>query len=216
MSIASQLSGRVAVIEPEEFGALGWRYAAPVAGLVGDSDHGHLTIVGLAAPELVDGTEVMVSVFSPDALYRIRAGVRWVGSDRLAVDPIHDIEQIQRRRWPRHELQLDVVLFPAEGENLAPVPGRTMDIGMGGLRVEMPVPLPASSAVRVRLMLPDGTPLLAAATVVASHAHDGVFEYRLAFDQLDDLDTNNLAALLDPHAAAADLRRKAAIGPKSS
>jgi hypothetical protein len=161
----------------------------------------------------------MVSVFSPDALYRIRAGVRWVGPGRLAIDPVHDVEQIQRRRWPRHELHLDITLVPladaatTSADHGAPgVAGRTLDIGMGGLRVETPLQFSAGTTVSLTLMLPDGAPLVARATVVASDGRNGSFEHRLAFDQLDDLDTTNLAALLDPRSTAADIRRKAASG----
>jgi hypothetical protein len=216
VSFASHLSGQTALIEPEEIGPLGRRNAEALTGTVGDGDNEHLTIVGVSPTDIADGTEVMVSVFSPDALYRIRAGVHWVGPSRLAIDPVHDIEQIQRRRWPRHELHLDVTLVAlADDSPDHPTPGvagRTLDIGMGGLRVETSVPFSAGTTVRLTLMLPDGAPLVALATVVASDARNGSFEQRLAFDQLDDLDTNNLAALLDPRSTAADIRRKAASG----
>jgi hypothetical protein len=219
VSFASHLSGHTALIEPEEIGPLGRRYAEPLTGTVGDDDNEHLTIVGVSPPDIADGTEVMVSVFSPEALYRIRAGVRWVDPSRLAIDPVHDIEQIQRRRWPRHELHLDVTLIVlADDVTGSPDPGakgvagRTLDIGMGGLRVGTSIPFSAGTTVSVTLMLPDGVPLVARATVVASVARNGSFEHRLAFDQLDDLDTTNLAALLDPRSTAADIRRKAASG----
>ena len=83
---------------------------------------------------------------------------------------------------------------------------------MGGLRVGTSIPFSAGTTVSLTLMLPDGAPLVARATVVASDARNGSFELRLAFDQLDDLDTTNLAALLDPQSTAADIRRKAASG----
>jgi hypothetical protein len=221
VSFASHLSGHTALIEPEEHSALGRRYAEPLTGTVDngdDGDDGPLIIVGVSPSDIADGTEVMVSVFSPDALYRIRAGVRWVGPGRLAIDPVHDVEQIQRRRWPRHELHLDVTLLlladaaaaSSTDHGALGVAGRTLDIGMGGLRVETPVQFSAGTTVSLTLMLPDGAPLVARATVVASDSRNGSFEHRLAFDQLDDLDTTNLAALLDPRSTAADIRRKAA------
>jgi hypothetical protein len=203
-------AGQVALIEPEEFGPHGWRWADPVSGVVDNVDDDLVTI-GVAAADLIDGSEVMVSVFAPDALYRIRAQARWIGAERVALDPIHDVECIQRRRWPRHVLHLDVTLAPLipEGGTIA---GRTLDIGIGGLRVETEAALGEATHVTVTLMLPDGVPLVARATVIATADHDGRFEHRLAFDQLDDLDVTNLAALLDPHATAADIRRKAAHG----
>jgi hypothetical protein len=206
-------AGQVALIERQE---LRWPADAklgPVSGVVEAGEGDTLTIVGVAPPDLPEGTEVTVSIFAPEALYRIRACARWLSSDRLTLDPIHDVERIQRRRWSRHELCLDVTLAPLDrvGRDTG-IEGRTLDIGLGGVRVETETRLPFGPDLSVILMLPDGAPLVARASVVASEDRDGSFEYRLAFDTLDEVDTTNLAALLDPHATAADIRRKASTG----
>jgi hypothetical protein len=81
---------------------------------------------------------------------------------------------------------------------------------MGGLRVATSQRLPPGEDVTVILPMPDGGPLVARTTVVAVDVRGDTVEYRLAFDQLDELDTTNLSALLDPKAASAEIRRKAA------
>jgi hypothetical protein len=206
-------AGQVALIEPQE---LRWPADAklgPVSGVVEAGDGDTLTIVGVSPPDLPEGTEVTVSIFAPEALYRIRAGAHWLSSDRLTLDPIHDVERVQRRRWSRHELHLDVRLAPLDRAGHTPgIEGRTLDIGLGGVRIETGTRLPFGPDLSVILMLPDGAPLVARASVVATDDRDGWFEYRLAFDALDEVDTANLAALLDPQSTAADIRRKAATG----
>ncbi|MDP9073783.1 MAG: PilZ domain-containing protein [Actinomycetota bacterium] len=204
-------AGQTVLIEPQDIGhhaALG-----PVSGVVEASDDDGLAIAGVTPSQLPEGTEVVANIFAPEALYRIRAGAHWLTPERLTLDPIHDMERIQRRRWSRHEVHLDVTLSPQGGGEAAPgVKGRTLDIGMGGVRVETGSLLPAGADVRVILMLPDGAPLVARASVVGVEDRGDIFEYRLAFDGLDELDTTNLAALLDPQSVAADIRRKAATG----
>lgn len=46
------------------------------------------------------------------------------------------------------------------------------------------------------LTLPDGIRLVARTTVVYAYVQGDVFEYRLAFDQLDEIDASRLTALV--------------------
>ena len=46
------------------------------------------------------------------------------------------------------------------------------------------------------LTLPDGIRLVARTTVVYAYVKDDIFEYRLAFDQLDEIDVTRLTALV--------------------
>lgn len=219
MSIFHPTAGQVALIERERPGD---DAPAPMTGVVDSGSDEVLTIVGVEPGNLPEGAQVLVSIFARDALYRIRATAHWASSGRLAMDPIHDVERIQRRRWPRHAIHLDVTLASLDGPDpsLGGVPGRTLDIGMGGLRVVTTHHLPPGADVTVILPLPDGAPLVARTTVVAVDVRDDMVEYRLAFDQLDELDTTNLSALLDPKTTSAEIRRKAASGrppgPKGS
>jgi hypothetical protein len=199
-------AGQVALIEPQEGGHPLPKPATPLTGVVGPGTDGELTIMGVSSSDLDNGTEVVVSIFAPEALYRIRAGSRWIGADRLAINPIHDIERIQRRRWPRHAMQLDVTLVPLDGPDRqnTGVPGHTIDMGMGGLRVETSKRLPPGADLTVMLTLPDGIRLVARTTVVAADIRDGAFEYRLAFAQLDDIDAAHLTALVGPELTSSE------------
>jgi PilZ domain len=208
------IAGEVALIEREGPDRPGGHGPEPMAGVVDSGSDEILMIVGVDSSGLPEGTHVLVSIFAREALYRIRATAHWASPERLALDPVDEVERIQRRRWPRHPIELDVTLASLDGPdpNVGGVPGRTLDIGMGGLRVETNHRLPPGEDLTIILTLPDGAPLVARTTVVAVQVRGDVFEYRLAFDQLDELDTTNLIALLDPKNASAEIRRKAASG----
>ena len=108
------------------------------------------------------------------------------------------MERIQRRRWRRHPLQLDVTLAPLDGPQPADtdVVGQTLDVGVGGIRVETLRRLPPGAGAQVILTLPDGLPLVARATVVCADFSDRGCEYRLVFDELDESDANRLIVLV--------------------
>jgi hypothetical protein len=190
--------GQVALVERQDRGHPLPAPAHPLTGVVGTGSDELLTLIGLSSPDLADGTEVVVSIFAPEALYRIRATAYWGLSGRLAIDPIHHVERVQRRRWPRHMINLDATLVPLDGPDygVTGIHGHTLDLGMGGLRVETSRRLPRGADMTVILTLPDGARLLARTTVVAADIREGVFEYRLAFDQLDDDDAAHLTALV--------------------
>jgi hypothetical protein len=67
-------AGQVALIEPQEGGHPLPKPATPLTGVVGPGTDGELTIMGVSSSDLDNGTEVVVSIFAPEALYRIRAG----------------------------------------------------------------------------------------------------------------------------------------------
>jgi hypothetical protein len=165
-----------------------------------------LTLMELSSIDLRDGTEVVVSIFAPDALYRIRAAAHWCPLGRLAIDPVHDVERIERRSWPRHALNFNVTLAALDGpgDDVTGVAGRTLDLGVAGLRVETSRRLPPGADLTVMLTLPDGDRLVARTTVVSAHVGDDGCEYRLAFDALEDIDIARLMALVGTQTASAD------------
>jgi hypothetical protein len=169
-----------------------------MTGTVDVGNNPVLTIMELSSVDLADGSEVVVSFFAPEALYRIHAAARWGPSGRLAIDPIHGVERIERRSWPRHALHIDVTLATLDGpdDDMIGVAGRTLDIGMAGLRVQTIRRLPAGADVTAILTLPDGGRLVARTTVVSAHTGEGGFEYRLAFDPLDNVDATRVVALV--------------------
>ena len=188
---------QVALIEPEVLGHADHDAASRLIGVVALSD-GPLTIVGVAASELADGAEVMVSIFTAEGLYRMRATSHWDGAGRLKIDPIHETERIQRRNWPRHPIHLDVTLASLDEDSgdVTGVVGQTLDLSVGGLRVATARRLPPGADLTVMLTLPDGIRLVARTTVVYAYVQGDVFEYRLAFDQLDEIDASRLTALV--------------------
>lgn len=141
---------------------------------------------------------IAVSVFAPDALYRL-AGPAAVSGLDITVGPEPKVERIQRRKWPRRRLDLPVTVCPVEdGRHLAGVPGRTVDIGMGGTCVETLRPLEGEGNPMLILNLPNGTSLVTLTTTVGVEDLGDGWRYRLAFSDLDDHDRSRLADLLQP------------------
>jgi hypothetical protein len=198
--------GQVALIEPQNGGDSRQIHLSPLTGVVDNSDQEVLTLIGVSPSDLADGTDVVVSIFAPEALYRIRATAAWDRSGKLVVDPIQDVERIQRRRWPRHNIDLDVTLVPLDGpdDRRSAVNGRTIDMGMGGLRVRTDRRLPPGADMTVILEFPDGAEMVARTTVVAANVVDGSFQYRLAFNGLEDDDAAHLSVLVGQEVGTAD------------
>lgn len=140
---------------------------------------------------------VAVSVFAPDALYRL-AGPGRVTGQQLATGAGTSVERIQRRKWPRRRLDLAVTVCPvADGLRIEGVPGRTVDVGIGGCCVETLRPVEGEGDPMVIISLPDGTTIVSGtATVAIEELGDG-WRYRLAFRELDAHDAGRLADLVD-------------------
>lgn len=139
--------------------------------------------------------EVTISVFAPDALYRLTGQAVVSGSEVVTTEDV-SVERIQRRKWPRRRIDLAVTLCPtANGTHTEGVPGRTVDVSIGGLCVETLRPVEGDCGPMVILSLPDGTTIVSgASTVVAEDLGDG-WRYRLAFDHLDAHAASRLAEL---------------------
>src|ERR1700736_3969210 len=123
-------AGQIALIEPVPQNLDG--PSGVLTGVIESAGAGDMTIMGLSSRDLADNAEVVVSIFAPEALYRIEGLANWGRSGRLVIDPIHDVEQIQRRRWPRHAVHVNVTLASLDdaNDNVGGVAGRTIDLGM--------------------------------------------------------------------------------------
>jgi hypothetical protein len=173
----------------------------PLTGIVEGAGIDTMTITGLSAQGLASDVEVVVSIFAPEALYRIQGSAHWIDPGRLVVDPIRDVERIQRRRWPRHALHVDVTLASLDGyDGVGGVTGRTIDIGMGGLRVETVFPLTPGVDLTAMFTLPDRSCVVARTIVVSAKVSDSGCEYGLAFERLEDADATHLMALVGAQA----------------
>lgn len=181
----SHLVGLTALVEAEG------RNATGSVAAVGDD---HLTVT---CDEDVWGqyrsSGVTVSVFAADALYRIGGRAEFSGRD-LRVGPDPDVERIQRRKWPRRRLDLAVTVCPVVGDrHLEGVPGRTVDVGVGGLCVETLREVPGAGDPMVIVSLPDGTSVVSLTSTVAVEDLGDGWRYRLAFHHLDAHDAGRIA-----------------------
>jgi hypothetical protein len=136
---------------------------------------------------------VLVSVFAQEALYRMDGPASFSGLEvRLGSDT--HLERIQRRRWPRRRLDLAVTVCPVVGErHLEGVPGRTVDVGVGGLCVETLREVPGEGDPMVILSLPDGTSVVSLTSTVAVEDLGDGWRYRLAFQDLNAHDSGRIA-----------------------
>ena len=139
--------------------------------------------------------QVSVRVFAEDALYLILGQATANGAD-LVCDSDVAIERIQRRRWPRKRMELPVRLCSVDnGAHVGGVPGRTIDVSVGGVRVVALRELEGDGDPMVILNLPDGSTIVAATSTVAVEDLGDGWRYRLAFRDLDGDDADRLAAL---------------------
>jgi hypothetical protein len=141
-----------------------------------------------------DRRHVTVSVFAPDAMYRLIGDA--VSEEKTLRCSDMVIERIQRRKWPRLRIDLPVTLCPVDdAASVHGVPGRTIDLSVGGACVETLRPVEGEGDPMVMLRLPDGASVVCAATTVAAEElHDG-WRYRLAFRDLDSGDAARLQTL---------------------
>lgn len=169
-----------------------------MTGVVSAVDDSQVTVtLDDGGPEPGELPAVVVSVFASDALYRLE-GRATVASRELVTAGDSSIERIQRRRWPRRRLDLPVTLCPvADGLRIEGVPGRTVDVGIGGCCVETLRPVEGEGDPMVILSLPDGTTVVSGTSTVASEDLGDGWRYRLAFRDLEAHDAGRIAALMD-------------------
>ena len=200
------VAGQVVMVEPVESSRHSTGDETCFTGVVLPPTQDHVTIdIGMAATKLIDGTEVVMSVFSSDALYRLRGAVRAKSSTVVLIDPLLDVERVQRRRSARPPIRVSVTLVSIDESDpdVSRVAGRSLDIGAGGLRVETIRPLPVEAEPIAIVSVPEGAPLMLPTRVIAAQVDDDGCQYRLAFTQLRPTDAERLAVLMtSPHATA--------------
>jgi hypothetical protein len=180
-------SGQVALIELADSGD------DCLTGIVVDGDGTLIIDLGASARPLGDKCDATVSIFDPDALYRIDATLVPHDGTRSIVDiDVHDIERIQRRITPRARIVLPVALTnldepdPASGVFVS-VTGETIDVSEGGCRVIIDRRFPNGCDPTVTLHVSDSETLVALAAILEEVSRsDGRFEYRLVFLEPDD------------------------------
>lgn len=173
-----QLAGQTALVEGD---------GIELAGTVEITDGPTITVVcdqesGFAG----DARMVTVSVFSPDAYFRL-AGPAVSDDKRLHCGSEMTVERIERRRWPRARLDLPVTLCPLHGTDIDSVPGRTIDISVGGACVETlsPVERVDKGEMKVVIRMTEGSDIECRCTTIAVEEMGDGWRYRLSFRDLD-------------------------------
>jgi hypothetical protein len=191
-------SGQLALIELTDEAAAN---AAPLTGVVVGSGDGSVVIdLGASPRPEPSPCDVVVSFFTPEALYRVIgvATERAQSPGLVDLEP-RDIERVQRRAVPRVKLTLPVALsaFDQDGD-FSTVTGETLDLGSGGCRVVTNRPFVRGVDPTVSITMPEGAPVVVLAEVLERTAPDSgdLTEYRLRFLTVDDDDLVRLKALV--------------------
>jgi hypothetical protein len=182
--------GQIALIEP--VGASPGRDC--LTGVVVPDER---IVVDLGASPRPDGdvTEVVASIFAPEALYRLSAKAT-LEPDGLLVLDVGGVERIQRRTAPRVRLALPVRM--GMGERAVPtiVSGETIDLSTGGCRVTTDRPWPDDSDPVLSIDLPDGGAVVTPARVITVDLSGDGWEYRLAYPAMEGDDRDRLSRLV--------------------
>lgn len=154
--------------------------------------------LGASAPQMPAGEcEVTASFFNPEALYLGRGhAARLDHFDRLIELDLHSMQAVQRRRAHRIRGAYPVALGGFAGDDYVSVAGETIDVAPGGCRVVVSEPLPAGITPTVCIQLFDHETVIAQARVLEDGESGGSWEYRLAFDDIDEPDRRRLAELV--------------------
>ena len=178
---------------------------APMTGLItnGGQQERIAIDLGAQAPISISEEAVVVSVYAPDALYRLRGTARAARPEGVIVlEPVHDVERIQRRSAARVPIQVGVTLSFLDDPSpmIESIVGRTLDIGLGGLRVLTLRPVPKRDPT-VMFTLPTGRSLVGATLVLSEDATTDGYEVRLSFKDLDPDDVVALRELVEAYTA---------------
>ena len=139
---------------------------------------------------------VQVSVFAGDALYHLTGDAAIKGLD-VVLGPDPEVERVQRRKWPRRRLDLAVTVCPVnDGRRVEGVPGRTVDVGVGGVCIETLRPVDGQGDPMLIMSLPDGTTIVSLTSTVGVEDLGDGWRYRLAFTDLDAHDAGRIAELV--------------------
>lgn len=188
----AQLEGQTALVETGAGEATGTVATAVLAA-------GGAAVTVTCDGEVLVGSEdgdVVICVFAADALYRF-SGAAKVKGPEVSLGPGAAMERIQRRKWPRRRLDMAVTVCPvADGRRVEGVPGRTVDIGVGGVCVETLRPVEGEGDPMVILSLPDGTTIVSLTSTVGFEDLGDGWRYRLAFQNLDAYDAGRIAELV--------------------
>lgn len=172
--------------------------SSPVlTGAVESDGPGPLVVNLGASPGLpAELCEVVASFFAPEALYLGRGTARRLGDPWAVELDVGVMQAVQRRSAARVPGRYRVALGAFDGlDDYVSVTGQTVDLAPGGCRVLVDDPLPDGAMPTVCIQLVD-EPVVAQARVVDNREREGRWEYRLAFEDIDEPARQRLALLL--------------------
>jgi hypothetical protein len=177
----------------------------PMTGLITTVGHEERIAIDLGAQAPLPAPEepVIVSVYAPDALYRLRGTARAARPEGVIVlEPVQGVERIQRRSAARVPIQVGVTLSFLDDPSpmIESIVGRTLDIGLGGLRVLTLRPVPHRDPT-VMFTLPTGRSIVGATLVLSEDVIAEGYEVRLSFKDLDPDDVVALRELVEAYTA---------------
>jgi hypothetical protein len=178
----SPAAGVLVLLEPTTSGrADGLCLTGTVARTAPGPDAGLIIDLG-GSPELPRSPcEVAASFYAPDGFYRVEARAEELGDGEIVVSFAVEPDRLAERA--RTVLPVSVAAF--DGQGFLPSQGETLDLSGSGCRVQVEDRLPAGAAVAVGLGTGAG-PLVIAATPRQEVQRGKGWEYRLAFEHVDD------------------------------
>lgn len=166
------------------------------AGVESDGPGPMLVNLGGSPPLPRDRCEVVVSFFTPAALHLGRGTARALADKHLVEIDVRALQHVQRRSTPRVPCSYPVAVGAFAGvDDYVSVAGETVDLAVGGCRVVVTEPLPDNADATVCIQC-QGEPVVAHARVVDLRADGGRWEYRLAFEEIDEPDRRRLLELI--------------------
>ena len=175
-------AGVLVLLEPTTGGrADGLCLTGTVAGTAPGPDAGLIIDLG-GSPELPRSPcEVAASFYAPDGFYRVACRAEDIGDGEIVVSFAVEPDRLAERA--RTIVPVAVATF--DGKAFFPTNGETLDLSGTGCRVQVKEPLPVGSTVAIGLGTGSG-PLVLQATLRQQVERPDGFEYRLAFDHVDD------------------------------
>jgi hypothetical protein len=178
----SPATGVLVLLEPTTAGrADGQCLTGTVARTAPGPDAGLVIDLG-GSPELPRSPcEVAASFYAPDGFYRVEARAVDIGDGEIVVSFAVEPNRLAERA--RTVLSVAVAAF--DGDRFQPNRGETLDLSGSGCRVQVEDRLPNGATVAVGIATGNG-PLVLQASPRQEVQRPGGWEYRLAFEHLDE------------------------------
>jgi hypothetical protein len=174
---------------------LGSAEAPCLTGIVESDGPGPILVDLRGSPQLLqERAEVVATFYTPDAVFLGRGAANRLSAGNYLELDLSAIQSVQRRSAPRLRGAFPVALGAFDGpDEYVSVAGETVDLSAGGCRVLVDEPLPAGAQPTVCIQLSE--PVVAMARILEDHREGSRWEYRLAFEDIEEPDRRKLSLL---------------------